>query len=123
MATILVVDDNDLVREALALLLARSGHGVLEAADGQEALLLIKTNVPDLIVTDILMPEMAGFEMIEEVRKVAPDLKIIAMTGGTPIGPDDLLQHAARLGADEIVAKPIDREKFLESVTRLLGPA
>lgn len=123
MATILVVDDNDLVREALALLLARSGYGVLEAADGEEALLLIKTNVPDLVVTDILMPEMAGFEMIEEVRKVAPDLKIIAMTGGTPIGPDDLLQHAARLGADETVAKPIDREKFLESVTRLLGPA
>jgi CheY-like chemotaxis protein len=123
MATILVVDDNDLVRDALALLLARTGHGILEAADGEEALLLIKTSVPDLVVTDILMPEMAGFEMIEKVRKAAPDVKIIAMTGGTPIGPEDLLQHAARLGANETFAKPIDREKFLESVNRLLGPA
>jgi CheY-like chemotaxis protein len=123
MTTILVVDDNDLVRDALALLLARSGHDVLEAADGEEALLLIKTSVPDLVVTDILMPEMAGFEMIEEVRKVAPDVKIIAMTGGTPIGPEDLLQHAARLGANETFAKPIDREKFLESVNRLLQSA
>ncbi len=123
MALILIVDDEELVRAALVLLLERDGHEVREANNGVEALAHIRKRLPDLVVTDIVMPDKDGFETVRDIRHLAPTLKIIAMSGGAPIGSRDILQSATNLGADETFAKPIDRDTFLSSVSRLLSEA
>lgn len=123
MTRILIVDDDTLVRDALVLLLERDGHEVLEAVNGVEAIAIFRERLPDLVITDIIMPDMEGFETIREMRRIAAGLKIIAISGGAPIGSQDILELASRLGADEIFAKPIDRDEFLSSVSRLLAAA
>lgn len=123
MARILIIDDNDLVRAALVLLLTRNGHEVREAVNGQDALALFRHDRLDLVVTDIFMPKMAGFETMRAIREIAPGMKIIMFSGGDALSTRDVLQLASSLGADEIFAKPIDRNKFLASVSRLLGAA
>lgn len=123
MAQILIIDDDELVRAALVLLLERQGHETLEARDGCQARRIIDACVPDLVITDIIMPEMEGFQLIHEVRKVAPGLKIIALSGGDPIVGQDIPGLASRLGADYAFSKPIDQHEFLSSVTRLLEAA
>ncbi len=123
MARILIIDDDQLVRAALVLLLEHNGHEVVEAANGKEAFAVFQARRPDLVVTDIIMPEMDGFETIRAMRKVAPEMKIIAISGGALIGSQDILQMASRFGADETFAKPIDRHEFLSSVSRLLAEA
>ncbi len=121
MARILIVDDEELVRAAFVLLLERDGHEVREASNGVEALARIRKQLPDLVVTDLVMPEKDGFETIRDIRNISPSLKIIAISGGAPIGSRDTLQFATNMGVDETFAKPIDRAKFLSSVSRLLS--
>lgn len=105
------------------LLLERNDHEVVEAANGKEAFAIFRARRPDLVITDLIMPEMEGFETIRAMRKVAPEMKIIAISGGAPIGSQDILVLARELGADEALAKPIDRQKFLSSISRLLAAA
>jgi DNA-binding response OmpR family regulator len=123
MARILIIDDNDLVRAALVLLLTRDGHEVTEAVNGEDALALFRDDRPDLVVTDVIMPEKEGFETMREMREIAPGMKIIVISGGGPFGAQDILQLASGLGADETFAKPIHRNEFLASVSRLLAAA
>ena len=123
MARILIIDDDELVRAALVLLLEREGHEVLEARDGIQAGRILEVDIPDLVITDIIMPEMEGFEVIREIRRVSPALKIIAISGAAPIGDQDILGFASKLGADRVFAKPINRQEFMASVARLLATA
>ena len=91
MARILIIDDDSLVRDALVLMLEHEGHEVMEAANGREAIRIIREWQPDLVITDIIMPETDGFETIRELRNTAAELKIIAISGGDPIGaPPDI---------------------------------
>lgn len=119
----MIIDDNDLVRAALVLLLTRDGHEVTEAVNGEDALALFRDDRPDLVVTDIIMPEKEGFETMREIREIAPEMKIIVVSGGGPFGAQDILKRASGLGADETFVKPIDRNEFLSSVSRLLAAA
>ncbi len=123
MARILVIDDDELVRAALVLLLERAGHEVLEARDGMNAFRILEVDIPDLVITDIIMPEMEGFQVIREIRKVSPGLKIIVISGAASIGGQDILTLAKKLGADRTFAKPFDRHEFMASVTHLLEAA
>ena len=123
MAHILIIDDNDLVRAALVLLLTRDGHEVAEAVNGRDALALFRDDRPDLVVTDVIMPDKEGFETMREIREIAPGMKIIVISGGGSFPTQDILHLASGLGADETFAKPIDRSEFLASVSRLLAAA
>lgn len=123
MARILIIDDDSLVRFALVLMLEHEGHEVMEAANGHDAIRIFRECQPDLVIADIFMPEMDGFETIRELRDTAAELKIIAISGGAPIGTPDNLKIAREFGADAAFAKPIDRQEFLSSVSRLLAAA
>ncbi len=123
MARILIIDDDSLVRDALVLMLEHEGHIVVEAANGRDAIRIFRECQPDLVITDIIMPEMEGFETIRELRNTAAELKIIAISGGAPIGTPDILEIALEFGADAAFGKPIDRQEFLSSVSRLLAAA
>ncbi len=123
--TILVVDDEVQIRRMLRQMLEREGFRVLEAADGTEALRSHATEPADLVITDIFMPETDGFETIRELRKGSPEIGIIAISGGGKTVKEDLLPYAEMLGADRIMAKPLDRGKLMEAireVRRVRGP-
>ena len=123
MARILIIDDDSLVRDALVLMLEHESHEVMEAANGREAIRIFRERQPDLVITDIIMPEMEGFEMIRELRNIAAEIKIIAISGGGPFGSPNILEIALEFGADVAFGKPIDRQEFLSSVSRLLAAA
>src|SRR3954463_7335763 len=83
---ILVVDDQESVRATVSMLLARHGYLVTRAEDGFEALLRMKSKVPDLIVSDLNMPRMSGFEFLSVVRRRFPQVLVVAMSGAYEAG-------------------------------------
>ena len=98
-ARVLVVEDDALLRSQLRHMVAKRVTEVQEAADGAAGLALWRGWLPDLVITDILMPERDGLEAIGELRRSAPDVKIIAISGGSKIGPGLYLDAAGALGA------------------------
>lgn len=115
MSRILVVDDEKPIREAVQAILEGMGHQVGCAGNGHEALAKLAEGRVDLMITDIFMPEMEGLETIQQVRKRFPDLKVIAMSGGTPRGPKvDYLKLARTFGAKRVLEKPFTAEKLRE---------
>lgn len=121
MAKVLIVDDADALRESLRFVLSRLGHSVRTAADGREALRLIKEEMPDLLVTDVFMPEKDGFEIIQEARRLSPSLPIIAMTGGLHGDFETFLKMAKRLGVNATISKPFSVQEFQAVVDKVLG--
>ena len=122
MAKILVVDDDPIVKEMLKQMLERASHEVTVSENGKEALKILQEGQwPDLIITDIIMPEKDGIEFVRKVRKLNKEIKIIAISGGARfLEPDHVLHTIKLIGADLVFAKPLDRQEVLESVERLL---
>jgi CheY-like chemotaxis protein len=102
-------------------MLEKAGHEVEIALNGREGMELFKKNVPDLLVTDIIMPEMEGLETIFALRSKYPKLKIIAISGGGRISPSGYLPGAKLLGADMVFEKPLVQKEFLQAVSFLLN--
>ena len=121
MGRILVVDDNELVRATTRTILESAGHHVEDAADGDAALRRFAGAKPDLILTDIVMPNKEGIGLIIELRRLGYHGRIIAMSGGGKIGPSDLLVMARKLGADDVLAKPFHRADLLARVSACLA--
>lgn len=121
MARILVIDDERFVRSLINRVLLRDGHEVVVAVDGDEGLDQFRTGDFDLVITDILMPQKEGIETMLELREQAPDIPVLAISGGggtsAPAGP---LADARLLGADATLAKPFDVEELSAVVARLL---
>jgi YesN/AraC family two-component response regulator len=122
MARILVIDDDATIRLSLKLALEDADHHVADAANGQEGLDRFRANPADLVITDIFMPEKEGMELIDEIKRDRPETKIIAISGGGRMNPDDYLTIARRLGADRTLLKPFDIELLLDTVDVLLQP-
>ena len=121
MARILVIDDDDTVRLSVRLALEDADHKVEEAADGLEGMNLFRINPVDLVITDIFMPETEGLETIDEIKQVCPQTKIIAISGGGRMDPEDYLEIAMRVGADYSLLKPFDIKLLVDAVDDLLG--
>jgi len=122
MARILVIDDERGVRLTIQVILEREGYEVICAADGDQGLRAFASTSPQLVITDIIMPDKEGLETIMEIRARDAATPIIAMSGGGRVGNADFLQMAARLGADEVLPKPFEREDLIGAVRRLLSP-
>ena len=121
MATILIVDDRPTNRQFLTTLLGYGGHRLLEAGDGVEALRLVKTERPDLVISDILMPTMDGFEFAKGVR-ADPDIaatKIVFYTATYRATEAALLAKAC--GVTAVIAKPAEPQRVLDVVYEQLG--
>ena len=117
---ILIVDDDDATREILGDLLEIEGYLVSNVSDGITGLELHREKPFDLVITDIIMPNKEGLETIRELRDIYPQVKIIAISGGGRIAPQNYLVMAEKLGADITFDKPINKEKIIDAVWQLL---
>ena len=116
MKQILIIDDEPLIGSMLKKVFEREGFNVIVASNGKEGMKLYKEKPPDLVITDLIMPEKEGIEIIMELRKEDPNLPIIAMSGGGLNAPDSYLNIANILGANAIFSKPIKIEELLNIV-------
>ncbi len=121
MAKALVVDDETVVRRITTSMLEAAGFSVEQANDGNQAMVALKTGQYDLLVTDIIMPNKEGIETIMEARKLRPDMKIVAMSGGGRIGNTQVLDIAKKAGADGTVGKPFKKEDLLKEIVRIMS--
>jgi len=118
---ILVIEDDDSFRNVLVQMLDKAGFNVIQAENGNQALRLCKDFHPDLVLTDIIMPDKEGLETIQELLEINPNLKIIAMSGGGRFGPNSYLPLAAKLGAKKTLQKPFMRDDLLKAISDVLA--
>jgi DNA-binding response OmpR family regulator len=121
MTKILVIDDDVDVRETIVQILEYGGYKVVSAEDGRRGMIAFRDEHPDLIVTDLIMPQQGGIQTICEIRQAKPDAKIIAVSGGGRAGSSDLLQMAKCFGALDTIAKPFDPNELLSRVKACLA--
>ena len=121
MTRILVIDDEQAFRQMVRQMLEHAGYEVLEATDGKDGLNVYQAEQPDLVITDLIMPEQEGIETIIGLRRQNPDVPIIAMSGGGRITATDFLGIARKFGARHILAKPFRRDQLLEAIRDSLG--
>jgi DNA-binding response OmpR family regulator len=119
MASILIIDDDESLRTMAAYVLRHVGHTVIEAGNGKVGLELFNKGKADLVITDMVMPEMEGFEVLAEVRKRQPPVKVIAMSGGGLRKPVDNLRMAGHMGA-KVLSKPFSTEQLIAAVDELI---
>lgn len=122
MKKILVIDDEQLIRTFLKTTLEHAGYEVKEAANGDEGLHLYYTFAPQLIITDIVMPDKDGIELIIEIRKTDTSVKFIAISGGGYVTADKYLTLAKALDIDTCLQKPIAIDDIVTAVNSLIGP-
>jgi CheY-like chemotaxis protein len=127
MKKILVIEDDDLVLRLLKKMLGIEGYTIECASNGKEGVEKFRENPADLVITDLIMPEQDGIETIIQLKETAPDLKIIAISGGGQLGPGkvdarDYLDIAKSFGAFCILPKPIDRKELIKTVKQALLP-
>lgn len=121
MATILLIDDDDAFRHVLKTVLIRSDHEVKDARNGMEAMAFCERVIPDVVITDLVMPEREGLETIIALRQIAPDVPIIAISGAGGCEAGIYLKIARRLGARQTLAKPFDSAEILRAIDDALA--
>lgn len=113
--TVLVVDDNPQIAKIVAIKLRLSGYSTLSASRGVEALELLRTQKPDLVLLDIFMPDMSGLEVIEKARTFTAT-PILAFTAR-----EDIIKVAIEKGANGFVEKPFDPDQLIETIGAVLS--
>jgi DNA-binding response OmpR family regulator len=117
---VLIDDDNDL-RDMVKHLLEREEYQVYATGDGNLGIKYVREEKPALLITDILMPDKEGLEIINELRQSGSDLKILAVSGGGVIGASNCLSLANGLGADKVLPKPFHNAELLKAVRELIS--
>jgi CheY-like chemotaxis protein len=121
MAYILVIDDDPVLRRVITLALEGAGHSVLRCENGRKAIDHLQHDHADLLITDIIMPEMDGVETVRAARKLQPHLPILAISGGGSFDPGDYLGIARAFGATAILPKPFRPADLVAEVAKLLA--
>lgn len=116
MAQILVVDDSWLTRRALKNMLEDGGHGVLEASNGLEALTMVDAHCPEIIILDLLMPEMDGFALLGELKKRGSKIPVIVVTADIQ---DTAREKCLGLGATGFLNKPPKRDELINILNEI----
>jgi DNA-binding response OmpR family regulator len=120
MDSVLIIEDDEFVMNMLKQTFERAGYDVGTAADGRAGLNLFRSRSFDVVITDLIMPDMEGIETISTLRRDNPNVKIIAISGGGRNSPEDYLYLAKKLGAARTFPKPVDRNELLAAVKELI---
>jgi CheY-like chemotaxis protein len=124
MSLILLVDDHEPICLTLKKLLQLMGHEAVIALNGRQALAIQKDTPADILLTDIFMPEMDGYELIQKFRHDFPQVKVIAMSGGLPRVPEGpFLEVAEKIGAQWLLRKPFSPEQLSDVIGKASGEA
>ena len=118
---ILLVEDDEPFADMLQKTLIQAGYAIVRACDGKEALHLYDAQRPHLVLTDLIMPDMEGVELIIELRRRHPGVKIIAMSGGGRNSPGVYLSTAQLLGAARTLPKPFSNPELLAAIQAVLN--
>lgn len=116
MARILIIDDDAQTRKALRHVLEGARHDVVEAKNGRVGMSLYREKPANLVISDIIMPEVDGVETITALCKHDPNVKIVAISGADPA----YLRAAGKLGASRVLAKPFGKSELLKVVREVL---
>lgn len=119
MKNILIIEDDKQLRLMLRLHLEKRGFIVNECDNGNCGINFVKNNTVDLIITDIFMPEKDGMVTISEIKKLRPEIKVIAISGGAPGGNLDFLPVAKSIGADVTINKPFSIDELINAINSL----
>jgi DNA-binding response OmpR family regulator len=121
MARILLIEDNDALRTMLAEVLALAGHTVVEAGNGRNGLDLFRQAGADLVITDLVMPEIEGLEVVRQLRNAHAPVNVIAISGGGRAPAAVYLEAARLLGAARVLHKPFTTAVLLAAIDELLS--
>ncbi len=122
MKRVLVVDDDKQIRDMLRQIMDRAGFEVELAEDGVVALEKFRQAPVELIITDLMMANKNGLELIQEIKREFGEVPVIAISGGVPTSPSDYYLSVAKLmGAARILDKPFTRDELLEAVEAVIG--
>jgi YesN/AraC family two-component response regulator len=115
MACVLVVEDERNIRLLMTTIMHQIGHEVMEAADGQSALNILKQHLPDVVLTDLRMPQMTGVQLIAEVKERFPHLPIVVVSAFS-----DQIEKALQKGAENFLVKPFAKRQLVDVVNKTL---
>jgi two-component system chemotaxis response regulator CheY len=121
MIRILLVDDDDMSRGAIHKMLERAGYAVESTRDGDEVIRMYAQQTADLVITDLIMPDKDGLEIIQDLRKLNPKVRILAISGGGRVDANEYLSVARKFGAVEVLSKPFTRDELRKAVDAALG--
>ena len=116
---ILIIEDVEMMRRTIYRLIHRLGYEVIEAPNGQEGLMLAKENIPDLVITDLMMPQMSGHSVLKFLKldKRTKNIPVIVLTAS---GKKEDVFQALKLGAIHYIVKPFDVKDLISRVNRIL---
>ncbi|MEO1293914.1 MAG: response regulator [Pseudomonadota bacterium] len=120
MCTVLIAEDEPNIAEALRFLLTRDGYTVAVAGDGENALHAMRAEKPSLVILDVMLPKLDGFQVLKELRN-APDLAAMPVVMLTAKGQSQDRKTAEDIGVDVFVTKPFSNSEVLGHVRRLLN--
>lgn len=119
---VLVIDDDEHVRAFVKRALERAGHTVHLACDGTRVRQLLRTLQPDVVLTDVFMPDVDGFEALTILRQSEPGMPVVVMSGGA-VGLDNCLRMAEMLGAAAVLHKPLSTQTLLDTLSTAVAAA
>jgi len=117
---VLVIEDDTMIRRMLCAALHKMNFRTVEAPTGSSGLHAFKKTNPDLVITDLIMPDENGLQAILKIRAAKPDVKIIAISGGGRKGSEDILETARDLGARVTIKKPFTMTDIEKAVAAAL---
>ncbi len=120
-AKILLIDDDDIVTQTLAMILRTDGHIVTTASNGPDALKIFSENTFDLIITDLFMPQMSGWDIIRRIRLVSTDIPVIVLTGSIEAITTSPSHSFDELGVVDLLMKPVRMADLLARVQSVVG--
>jgi len=120
--TVLIIDDDSELCEYLLAALSEFDCKTYIAYDGETGFSLFQKKQIDLVITDIYMPKMNGLELIQKMRELKPEIRILAISGGHKIFHQNALEWAQAGGAFDILEKPFDHTDFMNKVKGILDP-
>lgn len=120
MSQILVVEDDPHFRSMVARILKSQGYGVHEAANGRECISMMDSLEVDVVIVDMLMPEVDGIETIIKLKQTHNEVKIIGMSGGGMVNGAEYLHMAKQFGVDQTLLKPFTRDEMMVAIHSIM---
>jgi CheY-like chemotaxis protein len=121
MAKILLNDDDPTIQKLFSKFLTSLGHEITQAVNGKDGMRMLQETQPDLVITDIMMPEMDGLEILMQLRNTNNSVPVIAISGGMRALPVNFLHQAKLFGARYVFEKPVPLDVLRNTVNELLG--